>query len=153
MSLRDNRSHAFDLVAAADVAQLVFCVELLRECPQAVLATRDQDRVPAACGQRAGDRCADSAGRARDDGYAVVLYRQTLTSRVAERFLPAVSAASALSACRPAGTSRVPQEPVYTPSAPRRSTSICFPSTKKRTERMGFVELATTMSPAVLDTH
>jgi hypothetical protein len=116
LQLRMPLSHSccdtLNVVAAADVAQLVLAVELLRERAQPVLAARDQHRVPAGCGQRARDRRPDPAGGARDDGNALVLYRQTLTSRVAERFRPAASVASALKECRPAGTRLVPQEPV-----------------------------------------
>src|SRR6266545_5835992 len=153
MSFQHGSCDAVDLVAAANVAELVLGAELLGQRSKPVLAAREQDGTPATCRERAGDRLPDPPRAARDDGDALVLYRQTLTSRLAERLRPAASVAAPLNMCRPAATRRVPHDPVYTPSAPRRSMSSCFPSTKKRTERMGFVELATTTSPAVLDTH
>jgi hypothetical protein len=112
VSLRHSSGDTFDLFTAADVAELVLGAELLGERSKALLAAREQDGVPATCRERAGDRLPDPARAARDDGDALMLYRQTLTSRVAERLRPAASVASALSRCRPAGTRRVPHEPV-----------------------------------------
>jgi hypothetical protein len=112
MSLHHSSGDAFDLVAAADVAELILGAELLGQRSKSVLAAREQDGVPATCRERAGDRLSDPARAARDDGDALMLYRQTLTSRVAKKLRPAASVASALSLCRPAETSRVPHEPV-----------------------------------------
>src|SRR2546430_17709873 len=55
----------------------------------------------------------------------------------------------ARSSCFPAGTRRVAHEPEKTSAVPFRSISICFPSTRKRTDRTRFVELATTTKAAV----
>src|SRR6266511_810381 len=99
MSFHHGSGDAFDLVAAANVAELILGAELLGQRSEPVLAAREQDRMPATCRKRAGDRLPDPARAARYDGDALVPYRQTLTSRVAERR-------------RPAATRRVPHEPV-----------------------------------------
>ena len=44
-------------------------------------------------------------------------------------------------------------EPEKTSAAPFRTISICFPSTRKRTDRTRFVELATTTRAAVFATQ
>src|SRR5205807_10417752 len=134
-----------------DVADLVFGRELLRERAEPVLTTCQQYRMPAALRERAGDRLADPARRAGDDGDA--LYRQTLTTRVAESVRPPTSSAIASSTWRPGSTKLVLHEAEKTSDAPLRSTSICFPSARKRTDRTRLVELATTTRPAVFPTH
>jgi hypothetical protein len=74
-----RRRDTLDVCSAADVAQLILSTELLGERPQAVLAAGEQHQAPAFAGERASDCLADSTRRAGDDGYAVVIYRQTFT--------------------------------------------------------------------------
>src|SRR4029079_8898170 len=139
---------SFHLVALRDVAELVLGSELLGERPQPILATRHQDKLPPVLRELAADRLADPARGSGDNGY-----RQTRTFLAAATSRPPASVATARRTCGPVGTSLVPHELVYTRSAPLRSTPICFPSAKKRTERIGRVELAVTTSAAVFATH
>jgi len=71
--------NTLDVCPATDVAQFVLATKLLGESAQAVLATSEQHEPPALAGERAGDCLADPTRRAGDDGYLVVLYRQTFT--------------------------------------------------------------------------
>ena len=71
MALQDRRGDAVDGLAIADVAELPVAAELLRERPQQLLATREQDDVPAAAAQLARGRLADPRRGAGDDGYAL----------------------------------------------------------------------------------
>jgi hypothetical protein len=48
--LDDRRGDAVDGLAVADVAGLPFSVELLGQWPEALLAARDQDALPASGG-------------------------------------------------------------------------------------------------------
>jgi hypothetical protein len=79
MPCQHRSGHAFDVLTASDIADLVLAPELRGERPQAVLAAGEEDDAPALAGETAGDRLADPARRAGDDGYTVVLYRQTFT--------------------------------------------------------------------------
>src|SRR6476620_11220160 len=157
MNLRVTRqnasSYTLDIFTSPDIAELVLARKLFRECPQPVLAAGEQHHVPALAGECAGDRLADSTRRAGDDRYAIVCYRQTLTWRVAANVRPPASAATARNSCLPDEATRVVQEPRKRSDAPFRSMSVCFPSTKKRTDRTGLVELATTSRSAVFPTH
>ena len=58
---------ALDRLAVADVAELPLGAELLGERPQALLAARDQDAVPAAPAQGSRHRGPDPARAAGDD--------------------------------------------------------------------------------------
>jgi hypothetical protein len=70
MTLHHRGRDSLDLVASADVTQLILGAELLRECAQPVLAARKQDRMPAPAGELPRDRRPDPARGARDDGYS-----------------------------------------------------------------------------------
>ncbi len=79
MTCQHRRCHTFDVFAATDVAHLVLADEILGKRAQAVLPAGEQDEAPAFACERAGDRLADSTRGTGDDGYAVVVYRQTFT--------------------------------------------------------------------------
>ena len=80
MPLANARSHALDRLPVGDVADLDLAVELLGEGAEAVLAPRDEDAAVAAGGEGAGDRRADPARGAGDDGDAALgAQRQTRT--------------------------------------------------------------------------
>jgi hypothetical protein len=79
MTCQHRRGHALDVFAATDVADLMLADEFRGEGAQAVLAAGEQHEAPTLAGQRAGDRLADPARGTRDDGYPVVIYRQTFT--------------------------------------------------------------------------
>ena len=61
MTREDARGHLFDRLAVGDVAELVLAADLVRERPQALLAARQQDALPAAPGEQPRDLRADSA--------------------------------------------------------------------------------------------
>jgi hypothetical protein len=69
-----------DVLALADVADLVFRAQLLRKRVQPILSSRQQNDLRVTCRECTGDRLADSARSAGDDRY-----RQTRTCRVAAR--------------------------------------------------------------------
>ncbi len=71
MPLEDRRRDAVDCLAVADVAELPLAAQLLRERAQQLLATSEQDDVPAAPAQLARSRLADPRRGAGDDGYAL----------------------------------------------------------------------------------
>jgi hypothetical protein len=75
VALGDGGGHAIDRLAVADVAQLVFPVELLGEGAQQLLAARDEYRQPAAPGEPARDRLTDAGRSPGDDGYAANVLR------------------------------------------------------------------------------
>jgi hypothetical protein len=79
MTFQQLGRDTLDVCSAADVAQLILSTELLGKRAQAVLAAGEQNQAPAFRGERASDCLADSTRRAGDDGYAVVIYRQTFT--------------------------------------------------------------------------
>jgi hypothetical protein len=79
MTCQHRRCNTLDSFPAADVAHFVLASELRGECVQTVLAAGEQHEAPAFAGQRAGDCLADPARGTGDDGYAVVIYRQTFT--------------------------------------------------------------------------
>ena len=79
MTCQHRRCDTLDVCSATDVTNLVLHRELVGEPTQAVLAAREQHQAPALAGERAGDRLADATRRARDDRYALAIYRQTFT--------------------------------------------------------------------------
>jgi hypothetical protein len=79
MTCQHRRCNTLDSFPAADVADVVLALELRGECAQTILAAGEQHHAPAFAGQRAGDRLADPARGTGDDGYPVVIYRQTFT--------------------------------------------------------------------------
>ena len=80
----------------------MLAVELLGERAEPVLAPRDEDAAVAAPGQLAGDRCADLARGAGDDGDAAFgAQRQTRTLSRALAVLPFASLATARSVWAP----------------------------------------------------
>src|SRR5207248_8389463 len=121
------------------------------ERAQPVLPPRQQDELPAAGSELVRDRRADAARRPRDDRYTA--QRQTRRWRDAENVRPPASVATASSVCGPRSAKRASHEPVKTSETALRSTSICLPSTRNRTDRIRRVELATTTRPTVLETH
>ena len=79
MTCQHRPRDTLDVCSATDVANLVLHPEFVGEPTQAVLAAREQYQTPAFAGERAGDCLADATRRARDDRYALVIYRQTFT--------------------------------------------------------------------------
>src|SRR5205085_2129952 len=80
MALPHRRRRALDRLPVGDVADLVLAVELLGQRVEPVLAPRDEDAAVAAGGEGAGDRGADPARGAGDDGDAALgAQRQTRT--------------------------------------------------------------------------
>jgi hypothetical protein len=71
--------HTLDVFAATDVTHLVLAFEFVGERAQAVLSAGEQHEAPAFACERAGDRLADPTRGTGNDGYAVVIYRQTFT--------------------------------------------------------------------------
>jgi hypothetical protein len=91
-----GRGDALDGLAVADVAELVLAAELLGERAQPLLAPREEDTEVAARGEGAGDRGADAARGAGDDGDAALgAQRQTRTRSRAAAVLPFASRTSA----------------------------------------------------------
>jgi hypothetical protein len=81
--LPHRRGQALDRLPVGDVAGLGLAVELFGERSKPVLAARDEDAAVAARGEGAGDRRADPARGARDDGDAALgAQRQTRTRSV-----------------------------------------------------------------------
>jgi hypothetical protein len=80
MPLAHRRRRSLDRFAVGDVADLGLAVELLGERAEPVLAARDEDASVAAGGESTGDRGADPARGAGDDGdVALGAQRQTRT--------------------------------------------------------------------------
>ena len=106
MAFHDRCGHSLDVLAPADVTDLVLRAELLRKGAQPVLPPRQQDDVHLPRGEGAGDRFPDPARSPGDDGY-----RQTRTCRVAASVRPPASEATARKTCLPVEASRAFHEP------------------------------------------
>ena len=106
MALHDRRGNSSDVLATADVTDLVLRAELVREAAQPVLTPRKQDDLHLARREGAGDRLAYPARSPGDDGY-----RQTRTCRVAARVRPPTSEATARKTCLPVEARRAFHEP------------------------------------------
>jgi hypothetical protein len=88
----NRRGRPLDGLAVGDVAELVLAAELLGERPQPVLAAGEEDAEVAARRKGAGDRGADPARGASDDGDAALgAQRQTRTRSRALAVLPFAS--------------------------------------------------------------
>jgi hypothetical protein len=81
VATRDLGCDALDVGSVRDVAALVLGSDLGGDLAQAFLAAGEQDELPAARGESAGDRRADPARTAGDDDDAA--QRQTRTVRFA----------------------------------------------------------------------
>jgi hypothetical protein len=79
MTRQHRRCHTLDVFAATDIADLVLTLKFVGKRAQAILPAGEQHEAPAFACERAGDRLADPTRRTGDDGYAVVVYRQTFT--------------------------------------------------------------------------
>jgi len=102
MALPHRRRRALDRLPVGDVADLVLAVELLGERAEPVLAPRDEDAAVPPGGELAGDRRADPARGAGDDGDAALdAQRQTRTRSRAPAVWPPASLATARSVCAP----------------------------------------------------
>jgi hypothetical protein len=67
MPLEDPCRHRLDRVAVADVAELDLGADLVRDCPQPVVAPRDEHAPPALRREQTGARLADPGRGPRDD--------------------------------------------------------------------------------------
>ena len=119
-----------DRVPVGDVADLVLAVELLRERAEPVLAPRDEDAAVAPPGEPAGDRGANPARGAGDDGDAALgAQRQTRTLSRALAVRPPASLATTRSVCAPRFAFPVFHVATYSPTCPVRTVPIRrFPS-------------------------
>ena len=96
MPLAHLRGRSPDGLAVGDVAHLVLAVDLLGQGSEPFLTPREEDAEVPAPGQPAGERGADTARGARDDGDAAAgAQRQTRTRSRAVAVLPLVSRAAA----------------------------------------------------------
>ena len=69
MTYEDVGGGAVDGGPARNIAQLVFASEFLRQRTQPILTPREQNAMPTAARQQAGDLRADAGRRARYDRY------------------------------------------------------------------------------------
>ena len=96
MSCAHRLGHPFDGVTIGDVADLDLRVsDLVCEGSKPFLATCDEDAAPVVLRERPGNRCAEPARSAGDDGDAFD-YLQTRIARVDDGRFPCLSAARAL---------------------------------------------------------
>jgi hypothetical protein len=95
VALAHLRGHALDVLAPADVAQLVLRTQLVGKRMEAVLTPCEQHELPAARGERARDCRTDPARGPGDDADA--RQWQTRRLRVAENVRPPASVATAVS--------------------------------------------------------
>ena len=79
MTCQQRRCHTVNVFAATDIADLILALEFVCERAQSVLPAGEQHEAPAFASERAGDRLADPTRGTGNDGYAVVIYRQTFT--------------------------------------------------------------------------
>lgn len=102
MPATDRCGRALDRLAVGDVAELVLGAELVGQRPEPVLTAGEEDAEVPAAGQLAGDRGADAARGAGDDGDAAAgAQRQTRTPSRAAAVLPFASVTTARSVCAP----------------------------------------------------